>query len=142
MDEYLKKNGFGSLDKYNEYVHETSRMDEASKDLGKKIKSEQTTFDAVYARLDTEKDISQIALDPRDVEDLKEELKLEFGKDFSDADIEKADKQFCDYDNADPCTRRKMRKYERDIEKRDEHERESGEVIERRYYHEHDEYER
>ena len=48
MDEYLKKNGFGSLDKYNEYVHETSRMDEASKDLGKKIKSEQTTFDAVY----------------------------------------------------------------------------------------------
>lgn len=84
-------------------------MDEASKDLGKKIKSEQTTFDAVYARLDTEKDISQIALDPRDVEDLKEELKLEFGKDFSDADIEKADKQFCDYDNADPSTRRKMR---------------------------------
>lgn len=117
-------------------------MDEASKDLGKKIKSEQTTFDVVYARLDTEKDISQIALDPRDVEDLKEELKLEFGKEFCDADIEKADKQFCDYDNADPSTRRKMRKYERDIEKRDEHERESGEVIERRYYHEHDEYER
>lgn len=51
MDEYLKKNGFGSLDKYNEYVHETSRMDEASKDLGKKIKSEQISFDAVYASL-------------------------------------------------------------------------------------------
>lgn len=117
-------------------------MAKASNDLDKKIKKEQTTFDAVYAKLDTEKDISQITLDPRDVAEFKEELKLEFGKDFSDADIEKADKQFCDYDNADPSTRRKMRKYERDIEKRDEHERESGEIIEHSYYHEHDEYER
>lgn len=78
MDEYLKKNGFESLDKYNEYVHETSKMEKAIKDLGKKIKSEQTNFDVVYARLDGEMDISQIALDPRNVADLKEELKKEF----------------------------------------------------------------
>lgn len=139
---YLKKNGFATIEKYNEYVVETSKMARASRELAKKIKEEQTTFDAVYARLDTEKDVSQITLDLRDVKELKEELKLEFGKDFSDADIEKADKQFCDYDNADPSTRRKMRKYERDIEKRDERERENGEIIERNYYHEHDEYER
>ncbi len=112
---YLKKNGFAALEKYNEYVAETSKMVKASNDLDKKIKKEQTTFDAVCARLDAGKDISQIALDPRDVAELKEELKLEFGKDFSDADIEKAEKQFCDYDNADPSTRRKMRKYERDM---------------------------
>ncbi|SFD07201.1 MULTISPECIES: relaxase/mobilization nuclease domain-containing protein [unclassified Butyrivibrio] len=139
---YLKKNGFETLEKYNEYVAETSKMAKASNDLDKKIRSEQTSFDVVYARLDAEKDISQIVLDPRDVADLKENLKFEFGKDFSDADIEKADKQFCDYDNADPSTRRKMRKYERDIEKRDERERENGEIIEHSYYHEHDEYER
>lgn len=117
-------------------------MASASGKLDKKIKAEQASFDAVYARLDVEKDTSQIALDPRYVTDLKEELKLEFGKDFSDADIEKVEKQFCDYDNAEPSTRRKKRKYERDIEKRDERERESGEIIERSYYHEHDEYER
>ena len=117
-------------------------MARASKNLDKKIKEEQTTFDAVYARLDTEKDVSQITLDLRDVAELKEELKLEFGKDFSDADIEKAEKQFCDYDNADPSTHRKMRKYERDIEKRDERERKSGEFIERSVFYEHDEYNR
>lgn len=84
MDEHLKNNGFESLDKYNEYVRGTSKMDRASKDLDKKIKSEQTNFDAAYARLDSEMDISQIALDSRDVADLKEELKKKFGKDFSD----------------------------------------------------------
>ena len=117
MDEYLKKNGFGSLDKYNEYVHETSKMGEASKDLDKKIESEQTNFDAVYARLDSEMDVSQIALDPRDVANLKEELRHEFGKDFSDTDIEKAEKQFCDYDNGDPSVTRKLNKSKRDIER-------------------------
>lgn len=42
--------------------------------------------------------------------DLKADLKQEFGKDFSDADIEKAEKQFCDYDNADSSTHRKLEK--------------------------------
>ena len=117
MDDYLKKNGFESLDKYNEYLHETSKMDGESKDLDKKIKSEQTNFDEVYARLDCERDASQIALDPGDVADLKEELKQEFGKEFSEADIEKAEKQFCDYDNGDPSVTRKLNKNKRDIDK-------------------------
>lgn len=117
-------------------------MDRTSNDLDKKIKKEQTNFDAVYARIDAEREVSQITLDPRDVADIKAELNQEFGKDFSDADIEKAEKQFCDYDNADPSTHRKIRKYERDIEKRDERERESSEVIECSVFHEHDEYER
>ena len=108
---YLKNNGFATLEKYNEYVAETSKMVRASRELDKKIKADQASFDTVYARLDAEKNISQIALAPRDVAELKEGLKLEFGKDFSDADIKKAEKQFCDYDNADPSTRRKMRKY-------------------------------
>ena len=55
-------------------------------------------------------------------------------KDFSDADIEKAEKQFCDYDNADSSTHRKLEK-RRDIEKRDERESERGDVIERIHYH-------
>lgn len=131
MDEYLKKNGFDSLDKYNEYVHETSKMDEASKDLGKKIKSEQTNFDEVYARLDGEMDISQIALDPRDVADLKEELKLEFEKDFSDKDIEKAHKQFNDYDNGDPSVTRKLSRNKRDIER--DRDQDKDVVVERSY---------
>ena len=74
--------------------------------------------------------------------DLKAELKQEFGKDFSDADIEKAEKQFCDYDNADSSTRRILKKHKRDIQKRDERERKTGERIERSHYHEHDGYER
>ncbi len=117
MDEHLKKNGFESLDKYNEYVHETSKMCEASTDLDKKINSEQTNFDEVYARLDVEKDVSQIVFDPRDVADLKEELKQEFGKDFSDAAIEKAEKQFNNYDNGDPSVTRKLNRNKRDIER-------------------------
>lgn len=131
MDEYIKKNGFESLDKYNEYVHETSKMDGESKVLDKKIKSEQTNFDEVYARLDCEMDVSQIALDPRNVADLKEELKKEFGKDFSDKDIDKAEKQFEDYDNADPSTHRKLNKHKRDIEKENERNKELGISVER-----------
>ncbi len=131
MDEYLKKNGFGSLDKYNEYVHETSKMGEASKELDKKIKAEQTNFDEVYARLDGEKDVSQIVPDPRDVAELKEELKQEFGKDFSDKDINWAEKQFCDYDNADPSTHRKLDKHKRNIEKENKRNKELGISVER-----------
>ena len=87
---YLKNNGFETLEKYNEFVAEISKVAKASKDLDKKIKEGQASFDAVYARLDIEKDISQISLDPRN--------------------IEKAEKQFCDYDNADLSTRRKLEK--------------------------------
>ena len=137
MDEYLKKNGFESLDKYNEYVQETSKMKKASKDLGKKIKSEQGSFDEVYARLDCEMDVSQIAPDPRDVADLREELKQEFGKNFSDAAIEKAEKQFNDYDNGDPSVTRKLNRNKRDIER----DRDKDVVVERSYnydYYEHD----
>ena len=125
-DEYLKKNGFESAKKYDEYVASTIKMKEESDVIGKKIKAEQASFDAVYASLGNEKDISQIVLDPRDVEDLKAELKQEFGKDFSDADIEKAEKQFCDYDNADPSTHRKLNKHKRDIEKENERKKELG----------------
>lgn len=131
MDEYLKKNGFESLDKYNEYVHETSKMEKASKDLGKKIKSEQTNFDEVYARLDCEMDVPQIAPDQRNVADLKEELKQEFGKNFSDTDIDKAEKQFEDYDNGDPSTHRKLDKHKRDIEKENKRNKEFGISMER-----------
>jgi len=136
---YLKKNGFATLEKYNEYVVETSKMARASNDIDKKIKKEQTTFDEVYAKLDTEKDISQITLDPRDVTDLKAELKQEFDKGFSDADIEKAEKQFIDYDNGNPSTHRKLEKHKRDIEKNREQDKDV--VIERSYnydYYEHD----
>ena len=128
---YLKKNGFATLEKYNEFVAETSKVARASKELDKKIRSEQTTFDAIYASLDTEKDVSQITLDPRDVADLKAGLKHEFSKDFSDADVEKADKQFCDYDNADPSTYRKLNKHKRDIEKENERNKELGISVER-----------
>ena len=39
-------------------------MDRASKDLGKKTRAEQTNFDAVYERIDIEKDVAQIVPDP------------------------------------------------------------------------------
>lgn len=128
---YLKNNGFETLGKYKEYVAETSKIAGASKDLDKKIKAEQASFDAVYAKLDTEKDVSQIVLDPRDVADLKAGLEQEFDKDFGDADIEKAEKQFCDYDNADPSTHRKLEKNKRDIEKENERKKELGISVER-----------
>lgn len=140
MDEYLKKNGFGSLDKYNEYVHETSKMDEASRDLGKKIKAEQTSFDEVYARLDCELEVSQIALDPGDVADLKEELKIEFGKDFSDAAIEKAEKQFNNYDNGDTSVTRKLNRNKRDIER--DRDQDKDVVIEKSFNYDYYEHER
>ncbi|MBR4414366.1 MAG: relaxase/mobilization nuclease domain-containing protein [Aeriscardovia sp.] len=127
---YLKKNGFATLEKYNEFVAETSKVAKASKDLDKKIKAEQASFDEVYARLDTEKDITQIALDPRDVADLKEELKQEFVKDFSDADIEKAEKQFNAYDNGNRSTHRMLEKNKRDIEKENERKKELGISVE------------
>lgn len=139
---YIKNNGFESLEKYNEYVAETSKMARVSSELDKKIKAEQASFDAVYARLDNEMDISQIVLDPRNVAELKTELKQEFGKEFSDADLEKAEKQFCDFDNADQSTQRKMRKYERDIQKRDEREEEHREVVEYIHNRKHEDYER
>ena len=132
---YLKNNGFETLEKYKGYVAETSKMDRASKDLDKKIRAEQTNFDAAYERLDTEKDVSQVVLDPRDIADLKVELNQEFGKDFSDADIEKAEKQFCDYDNADPSTHRKLNKHKREIEKEAAQNRKRGVNLEKNSKH-------
>ena len=72
----------------------------------------------------------QIALDPRDVADLKEELKQEFVKDFSDADIEKAEKQFNAYDNGNRSTHRMLEKNKRDIEKENERKKELGISVE------------
>lgn|GEM_PF-995006 len=116
-----------SAKKYDEYVASTIKMNEESDAIGKTIKAEQASFDKVYASLDNEKDVSQIVLDPRDVA----ELKQEFGKDFSDEDIEKAEKQFCEYDNADSSTHRKLNKHKRDIERENERKKELGIFVER-----------
>ena len=64
----------------------------------------------------------------------------EFGKDFSDTDIEKAEKQFCDYDNGDPSVTRKLNKSKREIER--DRNQDKDVVVERSYNYDYYEHER
>ena len=68
-------------------------MESLSEQLSDVILREQTDFDLIYGRIDATKDVAEVFLDHRDIEELKDSLKKEFDKDFIDKDIEKAEKQ-------------------------------------------------
>lgn len=113
----LNSNDFGSEKDFEKYTELNSKMESLSEQLRDVILKEQTDFDLIYDRIDAIKDVAEVVLDPRDIEELKASLRKEFSKDFSDADIEKAEKQFNDYDNGNRSTHRMMNKHKREIEK-------------------------
>lgn len=113
----LNSNGFKSEKAVEEYQNLNLQLEELSEQLDERILNEQNNFDLIYDRIDAIKDVAEVVLDHRDIEELKASLRKEFSKDFSDADIEKAEKQFNDYDNGNRSTHRRLKKNKRDIEK-------------------------
>ena len=90
-------------------------MESLSEQLSDVILREQTDFDLIYGRIDATKDVAEVFLDHRDIEELKDSLKKEFDKDFIDNDIEKAEKQLNCYDNSNHSTHRMQNKHKREI---------------------------
>ena len=119
MWDYLKQNGFDLEKEFRKYKKETEKIKETAEDLETTIVQEQTNFDNIYIKLE-EVDIEKIELDDRDIKNMKEELKQKFGKEFKDSAISKAERQFNDYDNGNPSTKRMLDKNVRAIKRRDE----------------------
>lgn len=113
----ISSNGFKSEKAVEEYQNLNLQLEELSEQLDERILNEQTNFDLIYDRIDAIKDVAEVVLDHRDIEDLKTDLKKEFHKEFSDSDIEKAEKQFCDYENGNRSTHRILNRNKRKIEK-------------------------
>ena len=59
-------------------------MESLSEQLSDVILREQTDFDLIYGRIDATKDVAEVFLDHRDIEELKDSLKKEFDKVFID----------------------------------------------------------
>ena len=111
----LNSNDFGSEKVYEEYKDINLKMESLSEQLSDVILREQTDFDLIYGRIDATKDVAEVFLDHRDIEELKDSLKKEFDKDFIDKDIEKAEKQLNCYDNSNHSTHRMQNKHKREI---------------------------
>lgn len=101
-------------------------MESLSEQLSDVILREQTDFDLIQGRIDATKDVAEVFLDHRDIEELKDSLKKEFDKDFIDKDIEKAEKQLNCYDNSNHSTHRMQNKHKREIQKEDARNRNLG----------------